>query len=146
MTQEALKLALEWLDTDDSQKIKMAKHFIEQALAQPAQETPKGWKSEIWKSVKQPEQEPVTWGVDWGKAGDIPCVSIIKRVPNGGIEVMAVEYAPYSYTTPPQCKPLSSVELVKIELSLRKYHDYDRYDLSLHDFARAIEAAHGIKE
>ena len=45
-----------------------------------------------------------------------------------------------------QRKPLSSVELVKIELSLRKYHDYDRYDLSLHDFARAIEAAHGIKE
>ena len=47
-------------------------------------------------------QEPVTWGVDWGKAGDIPCVSIIKRLPNGGIEVIAVEYAPYSYTTPPQ--------------------------------------------
>ena len=70
--------------------------------AQPEQETPKGWKSEIWKSVKQQEQESVTWGVDWGKAGDIPCVSIIKRVPNGSIEVMAVEYAPYSYTTPPQ--------------------------------------------
>jgi hypothetical protein len=50
----------------------------------------------------EPEQEPVTWGVDWGKAGDISCVSIIKRLPNGGIEVMAVEYAPYSYTTPPQ--------------------------------------------
>ena len=51
---------------------------------------------------KEPEQEPVAWGVDWGKAGDIPCVSIIKRLPKGGIEVMAVEYAPYSYTTPPQ--------------------------------------------
>jgi hypothetical protein len=49
----------------------------------------------------QPVQEPVTWGVDWGKAGDIPCVSIIKRLPDGGIYVMAVEYAPYSYTTPP---------------------------------------------
>jgi hypothetical protein len=47
-------------------------------------------------------QEPVAWGVDWGKAGDIPCVSIIKRLPNGGIQVMAVEYAPYSYTHPPQ--------------------------------------------
>lgn len=57
---------------------------------------------EIERLTAQPEQEPVTWGVDWGKAGDIPCVSIIKRVPNGGIEVMAVEYAPYSYTTPPQ--------------------------------------------
>ena len=47
-------------------------------------------------------QEPVAWGVDWGKDGDIPCVSIIKRLPNDVIEVVAVEYAPYSYTTPPQ--------------------------------------------
>ena len=43
------------------------------------------------------QQEPVTWGVDWGKAGDIPCVSIIKRLPGGGIEVVAVEYAPYTF-------------------------------------------------
>ena len=39
----------------------------------------------------------VSWGVDWGKAGDIPCVSIVRRFPNGSIEVMAVEYAPYPY-------------------------------------------------
>ena len=38
--------------------------------------------------------EPVTWGVDWSKDGDIPCVSIIKRLPDGGIEVLAVEYGP----------------------------------------------------
>ena len=38
--------------------------------------------------------EPVTWGVDWGKDGDIPCVSIINRLPDGGIEVLAVEYGP----------------------------------------------------
>ena len=38
--------------------------------------------------------ELVTWGVDWGKDGDIPCVSIIKRLPDGGIEVLAVEYGP----------------------------------------------------
>ena len=48
------------------------------------------------------KQEPVTWGVDWGKAGDIPCVSIIKRLPDGGIEIVAVEYAPYSYTALPK--------------------------------------------
>ena len=42
-------------------------------------------------------QEPVVWGVDWGKAGDVPCVSIIKRKENGGIEVIAVEYAPYTH-------------------------------------------------
>ena len=38
--------------------------------------------------------EPVTWGVDWSKDGDTPCVSIIKRLPDGGIEVLAVEYGP----------------------------------------------------
>ena len=38
--------------------------------------------------------EPVTWGVDWSNVGDIPCVSIIKRLPDGGIEVLAVEYGP----------------------------------------------------
>ena len=47
------------------------------------------------------QQEPVEWGVDWGKAGDIPCVSIIKRLLDGRIEVVAVEYAPYLYTAPP---------------------------------------------
>jgi hypothetical protein len=41
--------------------------------------------------------ENVQWGVDWGRAGDIPCVSIIKRLPNGGVEVVAVEYAPYTF-------------------------------------------------
>ena len=40
------------------------------------------------------KEEPVTWGVDWGKAGQAPCVSIIKRLPDGGIEVVAVEYGP----------------------------------------------------
>lgn len=35
---------------------------------------------------------------------------------------------------------LTPEETVGIELSLRKYHDGDRYDLSLSDFARSIEA------
>jgi hypothetical protein len=38
----------------------------------------------------------VSWGVDWGKAGDTPCATIVKRLLNGGIEVLAVEYAPYT--------------------------------------------------
>jgi hypothetical protein len=36
----------------------------------------------------------VSWGVDWGRAGDKSCVSIIKRLPNGKIKVLAVEYQP----------------------------------------------------
>lgn len=36
-------------------------------------------------------EQPVHWGVDWSKDGS--CVSIIKRLPDGGIEVVAVEYS-----------------------------------------------------
>jgi hypothetical protein len=39
-------------------------------------------------------EEPVAWGVDWGSAGETPCVSITKRLPDGGIEVLAVEHGP----------------------------------------------------
>ena len=88
---EAMKLAREALELHGKQYPHMVKGYcldaitaLREALAeQPAQ------------------QEPVTWGVDWGKAGDISCVSIIKRLPDGRIEVVAVEYAPYSYTSPP---------------------------------------------
>ena len=93
----------------------------------------------------QTEQEPVAWGVDWGKGGDISCVSIIKRLPNGGIEVLAVEYAPYNYTTPPQRKPLTDEEFDKLLGPFPRYAE----EWSMTDFirfARAIEAAHGIKE
>ena len=88
-------------------------------------------------AMAQPEQEPVTWGVDWGKAGDIPCVSIIKRLPDGGIEVVAVEYAPYSYTTPPQRKPLTDEEIG--EVAVKSQDGISPHDDTLR-FARAIEA------
>jgi hypothetical protein len=39
-------------------------------------------------------QGPVTWGVDWGRHGDLTCVSIVKKHPNGQIEVVATEYEP----------------------------------------------------
>jgi hypothetical protein len=38
--------------------------------------------------------QEVSWGVDWGKAGDKSCAMIIKRLPDGKIEVVAVEYEP----------------------------------------------------
>jgi hypothetical protein len=49
------------------------------------------------KLAEAENQEPVTWGVDWGKAGDTPCFSIIKRLLDGRIEVVAAEYAPYTH-------------------------------------------------
>jgi hypothetical protein len=40
------------------------------------------------------EAEEVTWGIDWGRAGEKSCATIIKRLPGGKIEVVAVEYEP----------------------------------------------------
>ena len=125
---EALKMALEallwankeingWLDDrglepEDHPEIMLAVTAIKEALAQPEQEKercvgceacidtacgrdecPKGWPKAV-----QPEQEPVEWGVDWGKDGN--SVSIIKRLADGNIEVLAWEYSPH----PPQPK------------------------------------------
>lgn len=45
-------------------------------------------------SSKVDELEAVAWGVDWGRDGQQSCVSIVKRLPNGGINVVAVEYNP----------------------------------------------------
>jgi hypothetical protein len=49
---------------------------------------------EILSDALAESRREVTWGVDWGRAGDKTCVSIIKRLPNGKIEVVAVEYQP----------------------------------------------------
>jgi hypothetical protein len=46
------------------------------------------------RNTTPPPQEPVTWGVDWGRAGQAPCATIIKRLHDGRIEVVAVEYGP----------------------------------------------------
>jgi len=98
-------------------------------------------------AIEQAErQEPVAWGVDWGKAGDIPCVSIIKRLADGGMEVVAVEYAPYAYTAPPQRQPLTEEEIWREYQALWPFHPQEepRLAADMATFARAIERAHGI--
>lgn len=40
------------------------------------------------------QAEAVQWGVDWGTHGDRTCVSIIKKHPDGTVEVVATEYEP----------------------------------------------------
>jgi len=84
-----------------------------------------------------PVQEPVAWGVDWGKAGDIPCVSIIKRLPGGGIEVVAVEYG--LPTAQRQWVGLTDEEFRAMRNSLFRQDgwDGDGWDLAL---KQAIEA------
>ena len=70
----------------------------------------------------------VSWGVDWGKAGDIPCVSIVKRLPNGGIEVMAVEYGPQRTWV-----SLTDEDYQELHLQMGPTYFYQ-------DYGRAIEA------
>jgi type 1 glutamine amidotransferase len=83
----------------------------------------------IKKALAQPEQEPVAW---------------IKRSAKGNIYDLLSEpddgYEPV-YTTPPQRKPLTDEEIYlctnHIDRNARGWAN---------EFARAIEAAHGIKE
>jgi hypothetical protein len=128
MSKEAMKLALEALEQLDgidtetecvTFDVGEAITALREALAeQPAQ------------------QEPVTWGVDWGKAGDIPCVSIIKRLPGGGIEVVAVEYAPYEYNPPAQRTWVGLTDREKSNLWLESRAAIPRF----HTYATLVEA------
>jgi hypothetical protein len=46
-------------------------------------------------ALAQQEQEPyVAYSVDWGRDGDRPCCTIIKRHANGTHELVAVKYGP----------------------------------------------------
>jgi len=86
-------------------------------------------------ALEQPEQEPVAWMV-YTQDGKSVCVT---DNPADFIEWRSFPL----YTHPPrrEWRGLTNLEFVQIELKLRKYHDYDRYDLSLNEFGRAIEAA-----
>ena len=84
--------------------------------------------------LEQPKQEPVAWrwGVPKLKTGDYEWrYSLNKTRPN----------AIPLYTTPPQRKPLTDEEIILIVAECASSHQHT----DIH-FARAIEAAHGIKE
>jgi hypothetical protein len=91
--------------------------------------------SVIRAALEQPEQEPVAWMV-YTQDGKSVCVT---DNPADFIEWRSFPL----YTNPPrrEWRGMTNLEFVQIELKLRKYHDYDRYDLSLNEFGRAIEAA-----
>lgn len=85
-------------------------------------------------TLAEPVQEAVSWGVDWGGRGDQPCVSILKKHPNGVIEVVAVEYGP------PQRKPLTSHK----DRPDQNATFVEGYGYVHTAAVRAVEAAHGI--
>jgi len=126
MTKEALKLALEALEEahykiehkQDAAKREQAITAIKEALAQPEQEPVVFWDGES-RFVSQKTKE-------WDKR-------------TGGTLGFGCDIA--LYTTPPQRKPLSDEEIE----TYRHMIDWTAH-WSYINFARAIEAAHGIKE
>ena len=97
MSITAMKLIRDAIERGDDLTVIGAKHILDQAIAEAE------------------KQEPVAWGVDWGKAGDTPCVSIIKRMPDGRIEVVAVEYAPYTHPPKREWVGLTDEEIEEVE-------------------------------
>ena len=81
------------------------------------------------KTALEAKDEPVACGVDWGRAGDVPCVSIIKKLPDGKIEVVAVEYGPQR----------TWVGLTDEEVSEIRLKTFDAVATN-HEVYRAIEA------
>ena len=161
MTKEALKLALEALELHGKQYPHMVKGYcldaitaIKEALAQPEH----GWTSERIagiarlkdaqdKRLAQPEQEPLAWKLVPVKPTDEMLKAMDECSTEGyderllaghasSVYMAAVDVAP----TPPQRKPLSDEEIILIVAECASSHQHT----DIH-FARAIEAAHGIK-
>ena len=84
----------------------------------------------IKEALAQPEQEPVAWMNDSTPSGIF--ARHMEGAKNFGCTIPL-------YKTPPQRKPLSDEEIGAI------LEDVNAYGTRLYTFARAIEAAHGIK-
>ena len=98
--------------------------------------------------AEQSEQEPVAWGVDWGKDSDQSCVSIIKKHSDGATEVVAIEYSP----NPVRTKDLTKTEMLTeaVEAGFMLHTGYGQGvnkmmpvsdSATLVEFARAVIAA-----
>jgi hypothetical protein len=143
---EALKLALEALETELS--IDWTNNDEFNASAEKMYEAI----TAIKEALAQPEQEPVAWrhiGISCLGHGKIygnwtdgkPSKEIVEFANKD--EYWSIELA---YTTPQQRKPLTDEQIFAIgkELGLKcRLGGNPNIDI---DYARAIEAAHGIKE
>ena len=121
---EALTLALKALETSmyPQQKQLQAITAIKEALAQPEQEPLEYWNAvEGWVKIDEVREhfDSVGCGTIYKTAGE-------DRTP--------------LYTTPPQRKPLTEQKIGAI------LEDTNAFGTRLYTFARAIEAAHGIKD
>jgi hypothetical protein len=169
---EALKLALEalqnpWKAGPDG--VADAITAIKEALAQPEQEqlmsdqinygmsvTQGGKRIDPMSIYKEPEQEPVAWPKTPAEISDMIGSSYVWREHKIS-DVEPHESDKYcvtahdlleafenwnEYTTPPQRKPLTDEEIAEFA---ERMEASDPTDSFWREFARAIEAAHGIK-
>ena len=134
MTKEALKLALEALES--------SRIFV---TSREKIKHPEGtdWYDERISAIKealaQPEQEPAAWRRKRFSPELGEYFEYKRRIFSK--ETDGEDWTPL-YTTPPHCKPLPYEQLD----SLWQTTDTGDFELDIREFARAIEAAHGIKE
>ena len=158
--EEALKLALSALDEvrqetfrlmRDGQtlhaekKVWEAIYTIKKVLAQPKQE-PVAWEQfhehmagPFYKAPPQPEKEPVAWGVFECNLHDM-FFTEAEAVEMAQLKGNHAEVKPL-YAYPPQSKPLTDEDVERIVREARVGEHGIGYTI-----ARAIEAAHDIKE
>ena len=155
---EALKLSMEAMEITGGFDVEI--NAIKEALMSGTDGAqPEPWEKFcdsncVWTDhhpdCKLAEQEPVAWRIrctdpmrDW---------VLMYRYPKTEEQFSNMEIQSL-YTTPPQRKPLKLDELWRVftRSGLSQFHQRDsvveyKYQKCIEEFARAIEAAHGIKE
>ena len=160
MSKEAMKLALEALELHGNQYPHMVKGYCLDAIAALKQ------------ALEQPEPEPVAWAISYdgetpytlwdggdcalldievqrhgGKARKMPLyASPPKREPEPVIDKSAAIRIATSLGWTPQRKPLTDEQLWGNDQIMSLNADLGWHMDTIRMFARAIEAAHGIKE
>ena len=134
---EAIKLALEAL--------KEGKPFLDEYAAQT-----KYWKAiaELSRALEQPaQQEPVAWMYPDDLARFETSETFAQAYSIEMVSPTQGETVPL-YTRPQAREPLTDEQIEKLDcvfLHAIDWDDYEVYKPSVFAFARAIEAAHGIK-
>ena len=119
---QALEMALEALELHGQQYPHMVKGYCLDAI------------TAIKEALAQPEQEPVAWVGPWHDCR-------LTLIPRHSHQTFEREQP--LYTTPPQRKPLTDEDIAEFA---ERMEASDPTDSFWREFARAIEAAHGIKE
>lgn len=169
MTREALKQALEALENIDSWLPTIGQKglrdyeadaitAIKAALAQPEQEPDlaEAFRTELDKLSQrnyelrmenarlkaQPDQEPVAWGIVASNTGRICQVSLDADE----VADHKPEYIKPLFASPPKRQPLTNEQIDEIFCKIVDDFEAGKVEYESHGLARAIEAAHGIKE